>query len=199
MAAPGPHPAPSASPAPSLALGQALNRRQKGSPCPPGLLGPRGLPPLAWLSGQFWLGMAAVPSRSSGAGGGRSCTGTPGGLVPELIVLPVPHSAVLSPRQNPARGPGRGLQPSWVTSLPPRLCRQRGSLPFCSHNTRGRERDCVLSQLCQAGQLRGFPHTAPLGLRWSPWHKDGALPPAVSLLALGCPLTGSSGCAPSSD
>lgn len=75
-------------------------------------------------------------------------------------------------------------------------------LPFCPHNTRGHERGCVLelpSQLCQAGQLRGFPHAAPLGLRWSPWREDGALPTAVSLLALGCPLTGSSGCAPSSD
>lgn len=34
--------------------------------------------------------MAAVPSCSSGAGGGRSSTRTPGGLVPELVVPPPP-------------------------------------------------------------------------------------------------------------
>lgn len=201
-ACPGPPPCSISFPCPQpgpWALGQALNRRQKGRPCPPGLLGPRGLPPPAWLSGQLWPGMAADPSRSSGAGGGRSSTRTPGGLVPELVVhptpRPVPHGAVLSP--------GRILPDGWEGP-----CSHAGSLPFphasaiLPRNTRGRERGCVLeppSQLCQAGQLRGFPHAAPLGLRWSPWCEDGALPTVVSLLALGCPLTGSSGCAPSSD
>lgn len=193
-AAPGPHPAPSASPAPSLGPGPSPEQKAERQPVSTWPAG--GLPPLAWLSGQFWPGMAAVPSRRSGAGGGRSCTGTPGGLVPELVVLPVPHSAVLSPRQNPARGQGRGRAAILGHFPSPTPLPAEGSLPFCSHNTRGHERDCVLespSQLCQAGQLRGFPHAAPLGLRWSPWRKDGALPTAVSLLALGCPLTGSSG------
>lgn len=81
----------------------------------------------------------------------------------------------------------RGILP--VPPCKKRRCARRasvplpaaGSLPFCSHNTRGRESDCVLeppSQLCQAGQLRTF-HMRPA-------------------LACGGPLTESSGCAPSS-
>lgn len=65
--------------------------------------------------------MAAVPSCSSGAGGGRSSTRTPGVLVPELVVLlPPAHPPQCCPVSQAESCPRAGE----------RACSHPGSLPF---------------------------------------------------------------------